>query len=194
MSGSVTNWLAAFREGDREAAQLLWNRYYAKLVRVARSRLRGLPAPLSDEEDIALAAFESFCRAIEANRYPDVCDRKNLWHLLLFITACKATRAAQYETRSKRAFKRLVAVAPEDFHEFDELVGREPSPTLALETAESLGRLLSELGDGQLKEMVILRMEGYRNAEIAALLDCSESTVDRKFRRIRQTWSHHIGL
>ena len=37
MSGSITSWLAAFRDGDQDAAQRLWNRYYTELVSVARA-------------------------------------------------------------------------------------------------------------------------------------------------------------
>jgi hypothetical protein len=38
--GSVTHWLEALRGGDREAAQKMWERYYQRLVGLARQRLR----------------------------------------------------------------------------------------------------------------------------------------------------------
>jgi len=39
-SGSVTHWLGALQSGDLDAAQPLWERYFARLVRLAQARLR----------------------------------------------------------------------------------------------------------------------------------------------------------
>ena len=36
--GSVTGWLGNLREGDQAAAQPLWERYFSKLVVVARGQ------------------------------------------------------------------------------------------------------------------------------------------------------------
>jgi RNA polymerase sigma factor (sigma-70 family) len=193
VSGSVSSWLVAFRDGDREAAELLWKRYYAQLIRIARSRLRGLRNPLSTAEDVALAAFEAFCRGFESGRYPHVCDRNNLWHLLLYITTCQSRMVARYESRQRRLSSCRVTTTNFAL-QLDAIADREPTPVLALETAEALGGLLGELDDGQLRDLAILRMEGYTTAEIAANLQCSVSTVERKLRRIRQIWSHHVGL
>jgi len=37
--GSVTGWLARLQAGDDTAAQPLWERYFLRLVTLARSRL-----------------------------------------------------------------------------------------------------------------------------------------------------------
>jgi hypothetical protein len=61
--GSVTHWLGALRGGDLDAAQPLWERYFARLVRLAKDRLRSQrrPGAVEDEQDAALSAFDSFC-------------------------------------------------------------------------------------------------------------------------------------
>jgi len=61
--GSVTHWLGELRAGDRGAAQPLWDRYFQRLVVLARARLRAVQAATADadEEDAALSAFDSFC-------------------------------------------------------------------------------------------------------------------------------------
>jgi hypothetical protein len=46
----VTHWLGRLKEGDRAAAQPLWERYFRRLVGLARERLRGLPRAAADEE------------------------------------------------------------------------------------------------------------------------------------------------
>src|SRR6516164_8124547 len=76
-SGSVTLWIGALRGGDLDAAQPLWERYFARLVRLAQARLRTRrgPGAAEDEEDAALSAFDSFCRAATEGRFPRLDDR-----------------------------------------------------------------------------------------------------------------------
>src|SRR5947209_17654517 len=89
-SGSVTTWLGQLRVGNRAVAQQLWQRYYTRLVHLARRKLQGLRHAGADEEDVALSAFDSFYRGAEQGRFPRLDDRHNLWELLVVITARKA--------------------------------------------------------------------------------------------------------
>ena len=41
--GSVTQWVGELKAGDPEAVRRLWERYFADLVRLARSKLRDAP-------------------------------------------------------------------------------------------------------------------------------------------------------
>ena len=63
--GSITRWIGGLKAGDEAAAQQLWERYFARMVGLARERLRaGHRGDVgSDEEDAALSAFDSFCAA-----------------------------------------------------------------------------------------------------------------------------------
>src|SRR5262249_5412187 len=63
--GSITRLIVLLKEGDRAAAQPLWDAYFRRLVGLARARLRGTPRGMADEEDVALSAFDSFCRRAE---------------------------------------------------------------------------------------------------------------------------------
>jgi hypothetical protein len=60
---SVTQWIDQLKQGDRQAAQRLFERYYELLVCEARRWLKCAPrtAPVGGE-DVALKAFDSFCR------------------------------------------------------------------------------------------------------------------------------------
>ena len=42
--GSVTVWIGHLKAGDHVAAHHLWMRYYDRMVRLARRRLRAFPA------------------------------------------------------------------------------------------------------------------------------------------------------
>jgi DNA-directed RNA polymerase specialized sigma24 family protein len=55
--GSVSRWLGPLQDGDPAAVQQLWQRYFHRLVGLARKKLHGAPRRLADEEDVALSAF-----------------------------------------------------------------------------------------------------------------------------------------
>ncbi|HEY4313353.1 MAG TPA: ECF-type sigma factor [Pirellulales bacterium] len=192
MTGSISDWLDAYRHGDRDAAQQLWNRYYAQLVRQALRGLRGAPRRLRDEEDIALSAFNSFCLAVEAGRFPNLFDRSDLWRILVAITAKKALNERRYQRAKKRFWFDAWSAPDRDSLRPDSLVGKEPSPEQSAEAADHLSRLLSILNEHLLQQIAICKLEGYTNAEIAQRLDCSVSTVGRKITIIRDTWIEYF--
>jgi DNA-directed RNA polymerase specialized sigma24 family protein len=189
--GSVTGWIGQLKEGDQAAAQQLWERYFHRLVGLARKKLRGTKRQAADEEDVALSAFDSFCRGAENGRFPQLDDRDNLWQLLVLLTARKAWHLRRDEARLKRA--RVVAwadtpAANQEECGIEQLVGQEPSPEFAARLAEEYQLLLGRLSDRELESIAVWKMEGYTNEEIAAKLDCSLRSVERKLRIIRSRW------
>ena len=58
--GSVTFLIGRLRAGDSHATQQLWERYFGRLVALARSHLQGVPRAAADEEDVVLSAFSNF--------------------------------------------------------------------------------------------------------------------------------------
>lgn len=195
--GSVTIWLEQLKAGDSAAARPLWEAYFARLMAVARRRLRTAPRAAADEEDVALSAFDSFCRGAEAGRFPRLDDRDDLWHVLFVITARKAAGLARREGREKRGGGRVVQVSAVDGdgsapNLMSGVAGPEPSPAFAAQVAEVCQRLLSILTDGNLRELAIWKMEGFTNAEIAGKLGRSVPTVERKLARIRTMWQREI--
>jgi hypothetical protein len=76
--GSVTLWIAQLKVGAGDAARLLWENYFHRLVALARDRLAGVPRSAADEEDVALRAFDSFCRGAEQGRFSDLYNRDDL--------------------------------------------------------------------------------------------------------------------
>lgn len=184
-SGSITYWVERLKHGDHQAAQRLWEGYFQQLVRLARNKLQGLPRRASDEEDVALSAFHSFCQGAEMGRFPRLEDREDLWQLLVVITARKAVDLRQYERRKKRGGGHEVAVeAPA----LEEIISREPTPEFAAQVAEACQMLLNRLGDPALRSIAVWKMEGYSTEQIASRLDCVPRTVERKLRLIRGCW------
>jgi DNA-directed RNA polymerase specialized sigma24 family protein len=186
--GSVTHWIGQLKAGDRAAAQQLWEGYFHRLVGLARAKLRGAPRLAVDEEDVALSAFDSFFRGVERGRFPQLEDRDNLWKLLVTITARKAVRLVRDQQRLKRggALPHEATAAEGDV---EQVLGREPTPAFAAQVAEECRRLLETLGDPELEQVALLKMEGHTNEEVAALLGRAPSTVERKLRIIRSRWA-----
>src|SRR5262249_14377033 len=144
------------------------------------------PRGAADEEDVALSAFDSFCRGAERGRFPRLDDRDDLWQVLLVLTQRKAVDLIQYEGREKRDWRK--AETTDEGPPCAGLAGREPDPAFAAELAEECRRLLGALGDDALRLLAVRKMEGHTNAEIAALLGCSLATVERRLRLIRREW------
>jgi hypothetical protein len=62
--------LRLLRQGDAGAVRVIWERYYPRLVRLAREKLAATPRATADEEDVALSAMDRFFRAAQQGRYP----------------------------------------------------------------------------------------------------------------------------
>jgi DNA-directed RNA polymerase specialized sigma24 family protein len=193
--GSVTRWIGDLKAGGDGAAQHLWERYFDRLVHMARNKLRGRHRAVADEEDAALSAFDSFCRGAAEGRFPQLTDRDDLWRLLVVLTVRKAIDQVQRQGAAKRGGGRLVgesAVAGiedrSDGNGLDGIIGPEPTPELAAMVIEQYHRLRDGLGDDTLRQVLDLRLEGYDREEIAGRLGCAVRTVTRKLDVIRHTW------
>jgi len=193
---SVTQWIDRLKAGDPDAAQQLWERYFRRLVGLARKKLRAAPRRAADEEDVALSAFDSFCRGAEQDRFPRLNDRFDLWQLLVLLTARKAYDLAQHERRQKRgggavldeaALPRLVDSSARGAP-LEQIEAPEPTPAFAAQVAEECRRLLDRLDNAELRNVALLKVEGYGNEEIAAKLGCGLRTVERRLRLIRGIW------
>ena len=182
---SVTCWLERLEAGDSAAAQRLWERYFERLVHLARGRLVGVPRGMADGEDVALSAFHSFCRGVAARRFPQLADRDDLWKVLVCLTARKASALRTHEGRVQRGGPTPPQM---DDVDWEHIVGPEPTPDFAAEFAEQYGLLLDRLGDDALRLVALRKLEGHTSEEIADELGCNLRTVERKLHVIRSIW------
>src|SRR5262249_4857887 len=142
-------------------AQLL-ERYFQRLVQLARARLQARPGLAAYDEDVALSAFKSLCLGAERGRFPQLHDRDDLWRLLAVMTVRKAIDL-------QRRQQARVEASDTDV---EQLLSREPPPELAAELAEDYRQLLDRLADPRLRAIALLKVEGYSNEEIAQQLNC----------------------
>lgn len=184
----TTNWIDRVKAGDPQAAGRIWDNYYSRLVAMARQRLNGAPVAVSDEEDIAISVFESFYRAAEDGRFPDLNSRDDLWKLLLRMAARKIIDQHRHANRAVRGggvATRSIDAADDDKAVF-EVIGSEPNAEMVAMVTESCELLLTHLEDENLRAVAIGKLEGYSNSELAQRLDCSERTVERRLNLVRQ--------
>src|SRR5262245_43436394 len=135
-AGSVTLWISQLQAGDPVAAQALWERYFGRLVGLARQKLKGTRRAAADEEDVAIHAFDSFCRGAEEGRFPQLHDRDDVWHLLVAITVHKTANLLRYQSRQKRGGRAVLDEAAltergrgdADAAGLDQILCREPTP------------------------------------------------------------------
>jgi hypothetical protein len=85
MADEVTRWIRGLAENDPSSAKAILERYFDKLVRLARRRLGSLRRRVMDEEDVALSAMRSFFGGAAQGRFPKLEDRNDLWRLLLSL-------------------------------------------------------------------------------------------------------------
>ena len=66
-------------------------------------------------------------------------------------------------------------------------------PEQQMEMEEECERLLQLLVRDDVKQVALLRIEGYTNDEIAAALSCTRRTVQRRLDFIRSVWSRELA-
>jgi DNA-directed RNA polymerase specialized sigma24 family protein len=198
--GSITRWLDGLKAGQPEAADAIWRRYYQRVVRLARRRLRAAPhQAIEDDEDVALSALNGLYAGAAQGRLVGLSDRDGLWDLLARITVKKARLRRQWYGRRKRGGDRLVPAGTCDGGGADarldppdvlaRLASREPSP----ESMAILHELLDRLPDPALRQIAEWRMDGLSTGEIAQKMGCVVRTVQRRIEWIRMIWEE-IGL
>jgi DNA-directed RNA polymerase specialized sigma24 family protein len=185
--GSISGWLIVLKGSDDRAAvddavRSLWERYFDRLVRLARVRLRHAPCAMLDEEDVALCAIQSFCRRAADGQFPRLDDRHDLWRILMTIAARKAAGLFRCPSPWTR-----------DDDVLDRIIGQEPTPELAATVADEVRQLLESLPNDGYRTIALKKFEGYTNDEIAESLGCTAKNVEYKLRNIRATWLRFVS-
>ncbi len=195
--GSVTRLIIDLRSDDpgvREAAaRLVWGRYFQELLSLARNHLSARIRSREDEEDVLQSMYKSFCLRQRRGDF-DLASRDQLWDLLVRITLRQARNTATRHLQGKRDVRREdgpVAGRSDEGRRatiLDQIDSDGPTPAEAALMNEALERRFQMLKDPALRQIALWKLEGYTNPEIAAQLECTVRTVERKLERIRAYW------
>lgn len=195
--------LAKLAAGDEGAAEQLWEKYYDRLVRMARRRIGDTPRRVVDEEDVVVSAFDSFCEGMKAGEFTELASPADLLGLLIRITLRKSRAKRRWFYAQKRYPAAPAALRGDsaDVTVFGSGDGRGvagcsglgPSPEDVALLAERRGRLLGCLTSETLRETAQLKLDGHTNDEIADKMGCTRQTVKNRLRRVYQTWRSLAG-
>jgi DNA-directed RNA polymerase specialized sigma24 family protein len=188
----ISQWLCDAKAGNAEAVAQLWAIYFPQLVRFARQKLAGVPQQMANEEDVALSAFKSFCKAAEQGRFPNLHDREELWQLLFKMTSRKAVDLRRKETCDRRGGGKTLNEVPHDADSsvggLDQFPADENTPEFVALMAEACEEWLKVLTP-QLRDLALAKLEGDTNREAAARLNTTERAVEYGLKVIRKKWT-----
>jgi hypothetical protein len=196
LPSSITRWIHALREGDELAAHAIWAQYFAQLSVVARRYLKTAPKRMADEEDVVVNAFNSFFEGVRDNRFQQLESREDLWQILIMLTSRHAISQAiaeQCQKRGSGSVRNESAITGDGMGNIPTAItaisGTSPTPDFILMMLQQCEHLVGSLPSKLLKDIALLRFEGFTIAEIAKRVNRSVRTVDRKLSMIRTQWT-----
>jgi RNA polymerase sigma-70 factor (ECF subfamily) len=180
-----TELMARMRGGDADAARAVFDRFARRLVAFAASRLPPALAPKVDPEDVVQSVFRSFfLRHRDARLAPDSWD--SLWTLLTVLTVRKCGHQVAYFRASRRDVRREALPGPASDSAPDwDAAAPDPTPSEAALLTETLQQVLDDLRPDQ-RPIVLLRLQGYPHREISEQVGCTERTVKRVLKGVRE--------
>ncbi len=194
--GSVTIYLERLRSPDcrerDEAARIIWERFSARLLGLVRRHLDNRIRRREDEQDVLQSVYATFCIG-QLNGKTSPASREELWKLLVRITMCTVVNTAHRHLAARRDVRRERA----DAHDspatgslfprwmLDHVDRSQPSHEEKVIVLEEVDRLLYGL-PGDLRCIVMWKLEGYTNAEIARMIGRTVRSVELKMQDIRE--------
>jgi RNA polymerase sigma factor (sigma-70 family) len=168
-----------------ESSRALFEQFSRRLIGLARCHLDARLANKVDPEDVVQSAYKSFFL-----RYGDQTLTTHgsdaLGSLLTLITLRKcADRARYYQADCRDMNQEASALAGSEPAFWREAVSREPTPEHAVVLAETVEKVLREVGADE-RQVVELSLQGYSTQEISAQLSRAERSVRRLRERVRK--------
>jgi RNA polymerase sigma factor (sigma-70 family) len=176
--------MTRLRAGDADAAWTIFDRFARRLVALAASRLPPALSAKVDAEDVVQSVFRSFfLRHADARFAPESWD--SIWTLLTVLTVRKCGHKVEYFQAGRRDVRRESPPPTVDSAPDWDVAGPDPTPSEAALLAETLQEVLHGLREDQ-QPIVLLRLQGYSHREISDQVGCTERTVERVLKGVRE--------
>ena len=192
---SITQWIDRLKDGQNEAAEQWWDRYFHRLVQLASRRLASAPPRDADEEDVAISVFDSLCGGAAAGRFDHPQGRDDLWKLLTAITATKTVDQIRQRSAMSRNENQVrgdsvsVNQAGDDATEQEPVTNLAMTPDFLVIMNQQCRQLFGALPDSSQQEVARLKLDGFTNQQIAAQMGITIRSVERKLNLIREIWT-----
>jgi RNA polymerase sigma-70 factor (ECF subfamily) len=181
---SFVDLMARLRAGDDSAASQVFHRFASRLIVLARGRLDPRLRQKVDAEDVLQSVFHSFFARYADGQFT-LKDWDSLWGLLTSITLRKCARRAEHFQAARRDVRREARSQSPDWDVVSEAWARDPTPEEATLLTETVRELLDGLEPRE-REMIVLTLQGYTQAEISTKVGWGERTIQRILGRIRR--------
>lgn len=194
VGGSVSACLSALRNQSNEAQEQLCLRYRESLAAHARKWVNGRLGRIADEDDIAQEALWACTVSIRANRSQWVKTRAHWWGFL--VTAAHNWALDEHKKLGRKKRGGGLVRGESAFIGLESSAGAggidcapDPEPPLDRRqmAAESFQQLLASLRP-KVRQVALLKRQGFSNREIACRLDIALVTVKRRLNIIRTKW------
>ena len=163
--------LVAFQSGDDGAGDVLFGRYYSRLVELVRRRMGWRVARNEESSDVAQSVLRSVFRRSRCDTTIQPDESGSLWPLLVTIAVHKLYNRDKFWQRQRRDARREV---PMD----DGLTAPPQTPTPEdIATTHDLIEQLLQAFPPRRKRILELLLEGRATSDVAQLVQVSERTV-----------------
>ncbi len=184
--GTITRLLADFRNGDEKARQSaleqLFKTYCDRVILLADQRLTAKAKRVADGYDVLVSVFQILHQRATKGDFPEFNNRDEFLGILIRITRDRTIDRNRQLGNKKHGGDDV----PEE-------VVDEYSPILEDEDFLQLKDFVESVKDPSLQIVLVKRLMGFKNDEIAAELGIHESSVDRKVRKIRDLFEQYYG-
>lgn len=151
---------------------------------------------MADEEDVVVNAFNSFFEGVKDNRFEQLESREDLWQILIMLTSRHAIGQAIAEKCLKRGsgtVRTESAITDSGMANVPTAITAisrtSPTPDFIVMMLQQCESLIDSLPNKLLKDIALLRFEGFTCAEIAERVNRSVRTIERKLSMIRVQWT-----
>ncbi len=169
------------RQGDPQAAELLFVHYAQRLTRLAEQHLSRALAGKVDGEDIVQSVFRTFFVRCGRGEF-QIDSSAQLWRLLMKITLTKARAKGRYHTAGQRD---VGAEQRGGDIWLAEALAHEPGPAEAAALVDEIEALLRGFPPAY-AQVLGMRLEGHAVSEIAGRVGVSRQTVYRILNLLQQ--------
>ncbi len=165
------------------SSRAAFDRFTRRLMGLARGQLHAQLLHRVDPEDVVQSAYKSF-----VHRYGEdalaTARLDGLWSLLAVITVRKcADRVRRLQADCRNMAREAAGAA--DGEAWRQAADREPTPDEAAVLAETVERVLGDLG-GDERTMVELSLQGFSTREVSQQLGRAERSVRRVRERVKR--------
>jgi hypothetical protein len=151
---------------------------------------------MADDEDVVVKAFNSFFEGVKDNRFGRLDSREDLWQILIMLTSRHAISQSIAENCQKRgggSVRTESAITGAGMKNVPTAItaisGESPTPEFIVMMLQQCEYLVDSLPNKLLRDVALLRFEGFECAEIAERTNRSVRTVQRKLGMIRSQWT-----